>query len=126
MRGRAALAPVLAGRGLSMSRSGALVALMVVFVEEALRAPGSYYGYLLSIQGLGMLVGAVITGSVGDRYRPTRIFKGGLLIFGPLFLAAANAPTVTWAAGLVFFIGITMSSIALADQPILQPKAPEA
>lgn len=120
------LASVLAVWSILMFSAGAIVALMVVFVEEALRAPGSYYGYLLSIQGLGMLVGAVITGSVGDRYRPTRIFKGGLLIFGPLFLAAANAPNVTWAAGLVFCLGITMSGVAIADQTIFQQQAPEA
>jgi len=99
------LSSVLAVWSLLMFSAGAIAALLVVFVEDALHAPGSYYGYLLSIQGLGMLVGAVATASLGDRYRPTNIFRGGLLIFGPLFLAAANAPSVTWAGGLVFLMG---------------------
>ena len=120
------LSSVLAVWSLLMFSAGAIAALLVVFVEDALHAPGSYYGYLLSIQGLGMLVGAVATASMGDRYRPTNIFRGGLLIFGPLFLAAANAPSVTWAGGLVFLMGITMSGIAIADQTIFQQQAPEA
>lgn len=120
------LSSVLGVWSLLMFSAGTIAALLVVFVEEALGAPASYYGYLLSVQGLGMLVGAVATGSVGDRYRPTRIFKGGLLLFAPLFLAAANAPNVTWAAPLVFLIGAMMSSVSIADQTIFQQQASEA
>jgi MFS family permease len=125
IRDNRVLSSVLVVWCLLMFSAGAIVALLVVFVEEALHAPGSYYGYLLSLQGLGMLVGAVATGSLGDRYRPTNLFKVGLLIFGPLFLAAANAPNVAWAGGLVFLMGITMSGIAIADQTIFQQQAPE-
>jgi len=120
------LSSVLVVWSIMMFSAGAIAALLVVFVEDALQAPASNYGYLLSVQGLGMLVGALATGSLGDRYPPRMVFKVGLLFFGPLFLAAANAPDVPWAAVLVFLMGITMPGVVIADRTIFQQEAPEA
>jgi len=108
-----------------MLSAGAIYALLVVFVRQALGGSAASYGYLLSIQGLGMAAGAVLSGVLGTRLSPTTAFKGGLLLFGPLFLAGANAPDVHRAAVLVFGMGAMMAVVAIADTTIFQWETPE-
>ncbi len=126
LRRNRVLSSVLLVWAILMFSAGSIAAMLVVFVEQALRGTANDFGVLLSLQGLGMGIGAILTASFRARMSTLSIFKGGLLLFGPLFLVGANATSVAAAGFIVCLMGMAMSSVAIADQTIFQQQAPDA
>ena len=107
-----------------MLAAGVVSALLVVFVHEALAGTDASFGYILSAQGLGMLLGGIAIMALGERVKPISAFTIGLLAFSVLFLAGANAPNVPIAALLVCGMGVTMAIVAISDTTIFQTATP--
>lgn len=108
-----------------MIAAGVVAAVLVVFVSQALGGSEESFGYLLATQGLGMVVGGVVTMVLGARVAPIRSFKLGLVLFSIIFLLGANAPNVPIAAVLVFGLGATMALVAISNTTIFQQAAPD-
>jgi MFS family permease len=105
---------------------GAVTAVLVAFVREALGGNDTTYGYLLSAQGLGMLLGGAVMMGLGERIRPIPIIIRGLFAFGLVFWVGANVSSVVLAAILVCLLGVLMAMVAISQTTLYQEATPDA
>lgn len=59
---------------------------------------------------LGMTIGAVLAGFLGDRYGRRFTYKFNLMVFGLASIAAAFSPTIEWLNGLRFIMGLGLGA----------------
>lgn len=79
------------------------------------------FGVLMSLIGVGALVGALITASITT---PTpRILLGGAAAFGLVLIAAAAVPTLQWEMVMMVPMGISMILYQVTSNAIIQVNA---
>lgn len=110
--------------GVMMFAAGVVQAVLLVFVREALGGTDSSFGYLLAIQGFGMLLGGALVMTRWKEHEERDLFVNGLLFFSLLFLLGANAPNFTVAAIAVFGMGGAMAVVAISDLTLVQRHSP--
>lgn len=115
---------VLVTWSLLMLVSGAIETLLAAFVKES-GGTDAMFAYVLSLQGVGLLLGGIATLAISDKWRANRIYQAGLLALGA---------TVTW-FGLsafpatyvsVVFVGISMAIAGVAEMTLFQELTPPA
>jgi putative MFS transporter len=67
-------------------------------------------GLFVSATFVGMMLGSVLTGFLGDRYGRRFTYQVNLLVFGLASLAAAFAPSMTWLIALRFIMGLGLGA----------------
>jgi putative MFS transporter len=67
-------------------------------------------GLIVSATFVGMMLGSVLTGFLGDRYGRRFTYQVNLLVFGLASLAAAFAPSMTWLIALRFIMGLGLGA----------------
>lgn len=80
-----------AGTGIG---EGIFGVLLVVFVSTVLRGGALQYGWLMSGQAVGGILGGLVIGAIGPRVRPGRLLGWSLFCFGLLDLLIVNAPAL--------------------------------
>lgn len=66
--------------------------------------------WFVSAGFVGMLIGALVSGVLGDRYGRRLSFQFNLALFGLASLAAAFAPNIQWLIGLRFIMGLGLGA----------------
>lgn len=110
--------------GVMMFAAGVVQAVLIVFVHEALGGTDASFGYLMAIQGAGMVLGGVLVMTRWKERAEATMFAYGLVAFSALFLLGANAPTFAIAALAVFGMGGAMAVVAIADLTLVQRHSP--
>ena len=64
----------------------------------------------ISLTFLGMTIGSLVTGFIGDRYGRRFTYQFNLMIFGLASLAAAFAPDMTWLNAIRFIMGLGLGA----------------
>ena len=67
-------------------------------------------GWFLSLTFIGMTLGSLMAGFLGDRYGRRFTYQFNLMIFGLASLAAAFAPDIYWLNGLRFVMGLGLGA----------------
>jgi MFS family permease len=78
-----------AGTGIG---EGIFSVLLVVFVTTVLHGGALQFGWLMSAQAIGGILGGVVVGAIGPLIRPGRLLGWSMLIFGLIDLLIVNAP----------------------------------
>ena len=110
--------------GIAMLGFGALGALNVFFVTENLGASAESYGILGAAQGGGMLIGALLAGSLASRLGLERTFWGVLGATGLLILGYARLTSFPAAVAVIFLLGMAISAVNVAVGPLLMRVTP--
>jgi DHA3 family macrolide efflux protein-like MFS transporter len=105
--------------------AGAVTAVMVVFVREALGGAEANLGYLLSAQGLGTLMGGAAMMIFAARIKPVTAIIGGIFLAGVLFLIVANTSSLMVAAIALWGMGIMMAVSGIGIHTTFQTTPPE-
>ncbi|WP_144113789.1 MFS transporter [Paraburkholderia sp. BCC1886] len=82
--------------------------------------------HFVSAGFLGMLIGAIVAGIVGDRYGRRFSFQFNLLLFGLASLAAAAAPDIHWLIGLRFVMGLGLGAEVIVGYGMIGEFIPPA
>ena len=93
---------------------GAVMVLKVVLLTEVFGFSAEQYGLLMTIEGAGLLIGALTMGSMGKKYPETTTMVVGVGAIGASYLAISYSPLFWMAAVLLFTIGFfaTIANIA--------------
>ena len=67
-------------------------------------------GWFLSLTFIGMTLGSLLAGFLGDRYGRRFTYQFNLMIFGLASLAAAFAPDIDWLNALRFVMGVGLGA----------------
>lgn len=99
--------------------------LMPVFARDILHTSAAGYGFLMGINGIGALSGALLVGSVGRLgHRGRLLFLVNLVFTGALVLFALSS-SVVFSATLLFLIGASQTLLMALTNTLLQLIVPD-
>jgi len=110
----------------TMLGSGAMNALYVIFITEALGAPAEAFGALMTAQALGMIVGGLLLGSLPIRTSPLRLLLATKFLAGSLLVVVANARELSPVLALTVLVGITAAISSATSETVVQTETDEA
>ena len=106
--------------GAAMLADSILSALIAPFVGGVLGAPASLFGLLLTLRGVGGLIGGVLLGSVATRVRTENVLVLSLLSVGIGTLVFATVPLVPVSMACAVALGIPAVGWIASQQTLLQ------
>jgi MFS family permease len=98
-----------------MLSQGIINVLLIVIVNQIWHVGATEFGWFVSVEGFGGLVGTVVVGAVAARLSAKHMVIGGGVMAGLLLIGMVNQPSVYVAMGLIVFamIGIVAFDIGL-------------
>ncbi|MDE3231183.1 MAG: MFS transporter, partial [Chloroflexota bacterium] len=111
--------------GVAMLGAGAINALDVFFTTHNLHTPLDLYGLLSTTFGIGLIIGAILTGALAQRVGLARTLWVSTALTGALLIAYARLNSFTAAAIMLLVMGIPMAGIDVAGGPLLLRETPE-
>ncbi len=100
--------------------AGAILEVLLIPFVSILKGGVLVLGILLTIRGLGGLLGGFIAGKTGDLLSPTLIIPLGLCVVGLLDLAMCNIPILYSVIVCLFLIGIAIVIMDVSALTLLQ------
>lgn len=122
--GNRILVTLLVAGVLALLGFGTLNTLGIFFVTENLHASAGVYGILASVQGVGLIVGAVLAGLFAQRVGVARILGGSLVAWGVVVLVYARQTSLVPAFALMGLTGVLLSAAQVAETPLLMHATP--
>jgi MFS family permease len=110
---------VFVASGIAVLGEGIFTVLLIPFVG-LLHADAVVLGWLLTIRGLGGLVGGLIVGLSSRLVPPNRLFPLSLGMIGLLALIMYNASSLPWALVILGLIGVPAMGAQVSSQTIFQ------
>lgn len=104
---------------IAMLGEGIIQALLVLFVN-LLKGGALEFGWLLTLRGLGGLLGGLIFGQIGAAVKPQRIFPWTLVGIGSLLLVMFNYPMLILALITLCLTGILAVGASVTSTTMLQ------
>jgi MFS family permease len=110
---------------IAMIGGAALNTLDVFFVTHNLHTPGSWYGLLDAIFGIGAVLGAMLAATFTERVGAARTVWGSLLLLGVLVLGYARLTSFAPAAALLFICGAPMAALQVSAGTLIMQVTPK-
>ena len=109
---------------------GLTAALFVVWVLKALHWTPQGYGWVLSVQAIGGLAGAIVIAQLGSRVRALPLLIGGALSFGAIDLVLFPYPAfwpVIWPSlVLLVIVGVPGAAMGAARTTLIQSETEDS
>ncbi|HEX6709787.1 MAG TPA: MFS transporter [Rubrobacter sp.] len=106
--------------GTAMLADSVLSALIAPFVGGVLGAPASLFGLLLTLRGVGGLIGGVLLGYIAGRMRTETILTVSLISVGAGTLVLAGVPHASVSMACAVAIGVPAVGWIASQQTLLQ------
>jgi len=114
------LRTLLSMEGLAIVGQGILDVLLVPFVKRALHGDAQVFGWLLTVQAIGGLLGGLVIAQRGAAVAPTRLFGLSLGLTGIILVTVANVSLLPLVFALVALAGLPVVGWLVAGQTLLQ------
>jgi MFS family permease len=111
--------------GITMMAEGILNVLFVVFVSQTLQGDAQTFGWLVSAQGIGGLLGSMLIGQVSKTISPARLIALSGITNGLILLAIFNMPSLWLALALFVLAGLPVVGFFVGMQTLLQTSVPD-
>ncbi len=103
-----------------MFAQGILNAILVVFTKQYMHQGAVAYGWMITSQGIGSFIGAILIGTLGKRVQPDYIVATALGVCGIALLCIANYPVLALALVLLAIAGVFVVGFLIIIQSLLQ------
>lgn len=110
---------------IAMLGAGLVNTLEILYVKQRLHADITFYGYLGSISGLGMLIGAVLAGLLAQKVSSERMLSGSFIWLGVFLSVYALQTSFAGAAVAIFVAMIMQAGLNVGIGPILMKATPD-
>ncbi len=117
---RPLLRVIFASLAILMLSQGIINVLLVVIVKEIWHAGATEFGWFVTAQGVGGLVGAVIISAFATRISPKHLVVVGGSIAGLLIMVMVNQPSVYVAMGLMLVAVIAIVAFDIGLTTLIQ------
>ena len=105
--------------------SGAINTLNIFFITQNLHTPIQFYGFLSPIFGAGAIIGAISAGLFAQRIGVAKMLWLSVIGTGILVLIFARLTNLVPALGILFLLGIVITSASVAIMPLLLHVTPQ-
>lgn len=113
------------GLSLAMLGLGAVNVLFIPFMRHVFHAPPQALGGVQTAQGVGMVVGGLLIGTLGKRLRPLMVAIAAMLVLGLTVVVFGFSPSY----GFVFFVmpvaGLALPPLNASLQTMFQRGVPQ-
>ena len=106
--------------GLAVVGQGILDVLFVPYVKRVLHGDAELFGWLLTAQAIGGLLGGMIAGHMSGKLSPTQLLGLSMGLVGATIVTAANVPILPLIFPLVALVGIPVVGWLVGAQTVLQ------
>ena len=120
VRGTRWLAGLFLAMGVLMFGQGITNALLVPFVEQVLHGDAQIFGWIVTAQGIGGLIGGLLAGTIGRLFSPVRIMAVSACAMGMLILLIVNIPVLPVVLALLAVIGLPVVAFMVSEATMLQ------
>lgn len=110
---------------LTVVGAGTFDALFLFFVTKNLHVSVADIGYLPAAVGFGVLIGAIVAGSLGNAIGLTRLAKIALWLSSIIFVVLSRQTTLWSSVIVVGFLGIMQAMLNVAIGPLLLRVTPQ-
>jgi MFS family permease len=121
---------VISGIFLSLSvvmiAEGLLNVLLIVFVKQNMHGNALVFGWLITAQGVGSLLGALLVGQVSKFVKPSYLSAVALAVAGAVILIIVNMPNLVLALSLIVLVGLFVVGLFVSSQTLLQSGVEDA
>jgi MFS family permease len=123
LAGEPALRRALLGYGLGSLVMGFTESLIFAYVDQGLRRDAAFVGVLVTVQGVGGLVGGLFSPVVVRRAGELGALAGGVTLFGAATLALAY-PRLWLGLGALLLAGLSLPLIMVGLNTLIQRRTP--
>ncbi|NJP32300.1 MFS transporter [Micromonospora thermarum] len=123
LAGEPALRRALLGYGLGSLVMGFSESLIFAYVDQGLRRDAAFVGVLVTVQGIGGLVGGLLSPGVVRRVGEVGALAAGVALFGPAALALAY-PSLWLGFGAVLLAGVSLPLTMVGLHTLIQRRTP--
>ncbi len=109
-----------------MVGQGLINVLIVPFVEKVLHGSAAIFGWAITAQGVGSLVGALLMGQAAKFLKLIYLIFFPLVIAGVVILLIVNIPVIAVMLSLIAFIGVFVVGCFVTIQTLLQQSVVDA
>lgn len=103
-----------------MLGQGVIYVLLVIFIQRVMHGGSEVYGWMITAQGVGSLVGALLVGGVTKFVRPVYLVTCALVIASCSFFVIINVPVLGLVIPLIAFVGLFSVGGMIVFQTLLQ------
>ena len=114
------LAGLFIAMGVLMIGQGITNALLVPFINQVLHGDAQIFGWIVTAQGVGGLVGGLLIGRIGRLFSPTWIMSVSAWLLGAIVLVVVNIPWLPLVLGLIALVGIPVVAFVVTESTLLQ------
>ncbi len=112
------------GLVLALLGIGGVDVLIVPFTRYAFHAAPEALGMLLTVQGIGMVVGGLLAGALGRKLSPLVLSVASMLVLGVVMAGFGMAPTYLVGLLIMPWAGLTLAPLNASLQTMLQQGVP--
>jgi MFS family permease len=120
VRNRSVLRVVFAALAILMLSQGIINVLLIVIVNEIWHVGATEFGWFVTVEGIGGLIGTALVGAFAARLSAKRMVIGGGLIAGLILLVIVNQPSIYVAMGLIVFAMIAIVAFDVGLTTLIQ------
>lgn len=117
---RSVLRVVFAALAILMLSQGIINVLVIVIVKEIWHVGATEFGWFISMEGLGGLIGTALVGALAARLSAKRMVVGGGVIAGLFLLVMVNQPSIYVAMGMILFSMIAIVAFDVGLTTLIQ------
>jgi MFS family permease len=114
------LAGLFLAMGVMMLGQGITNVMLVPFVEQVLHGDAQIFGWIVTAQGVGGLIGGLLAGTIGRLFSPVRIMAVSTCIMGVLILLIVNIPVLPVVLALLAVVGLPVVAFMVSEATMLQ------
>lgn len=114
------LLTIFIGMGVMMISEGIIEVLLIGFAKVTLHGDASTLGWIMSVQGIGSLLGSLLSKPVSKLLPPRVLIPISFSIIGILFIVLVNTPSFTFTLVLMGLIGICIVLAMVTAQTLMQ------
>ncbi len=106
--------------GILFLSQGIINPLLVVLINQIWGVGAQEFGWIISAQGVGGIIGTLVVGALAAKVSPRAMIIGGGTVAGAMFLAMVNQPSPYAAIGLMVILGIAIVAFDVGLTTLLQ------
>jgi predicted MFS family arabinose efflux permease len=122
--GKPALSRIFLVLGVAALGDSILTVLLVAFYQDVVGVGSTEFGLVLTVRGVAGILGGIVIGAIGSKFKPYHLISFGLLGSGVAMVAIVIWPIYTISLLILILISVPLMGWLISSQTWIQSNAP--
>jgi predicted MFS family arabinose efflux permease len=110
--------------GIAALGDSILTVLIVAFFQDVVGVGSAEFGLVLTTRGLAGILGAIVVGAIGSRFKPEHLISFGLIGSGTALVAMVLWPVYAISLIIIILLSVPLMAWLISSQAWIQTRAP--